>query len=609
MARQFPEGARSRRRLDRMSDLKGTLELLSSASLVRRVLTESGAEFKFRHTLDRETAYRSMLRRDREKIHKVVGETLESHPATQIEALAPVLAEHFSIGGDDRRAIKYFMLAGDEAARVYAHEEALDYYQSALTIGQENDVDRNTLCDLYLRQGRTLELSGEYPAAMETYQELEALGKRRGDVALELAALTRQATLLVAPSAVSDYEAGAALANRLLDLAVDAGDKEAQARAHWSLLLSRIYGGELQRGIVAGEKGLVLAKELGLEELQAYITNDLSGPYLMAGRLDRAWELLEEAIEIWRRLDNLPMLVDSLGNMNSGLIFKGLYDEALENSRQARQIADRIDNRWAKAFSLFMIELIHAERGDFDKAFATCADQIYWGRQAGFRIPEVYSNASQAWNYAYLGDFDRAEACLSEASTAAPRLGDMWTLLPSCIELLVNVKQHDVPDPETVSVFESLEPGAIAALTSSPVGPYWQLAICENDLGQGRYQQALERFSQAGALESESRIHVLAVDLFELLARIHRAMGDSQAAYEALDRGQAEAEFVNSRRMLWVVHAERALWLEADGQPEIAATERLKARPSFDYILNHVADESLRDSFVNAAWVRRLGMT
>ena len=61
-----------------------------------------------------------------------------------------------------------------------------------------------TIRELYLRRGRTLELSGDYEGAMDNYRRLESPGKSLNDVSLELAGLTRQTTLLVAPSAVSD---------------------------------------------------------------------------------------------------------------------------------------------------------------------------------------------------------------------------------------------------------------------------------------------------------------------------------------------------------------------------------------------------------------------
>jgi len=84
--------------------------------------------------------------------------------------------------------------------------------------------------------------------------------------------------------------------------------------------------------------------------------------------------------------------------------------------------------------------------------------------------------------------------------------------------------------------------------------------------------------------------------------------GDDQAAYEALDHGEDEAEVLSSRRILWVLLAERALWLEEDGQPEAAASERDRARPALDYVADHIQDDFLRQSFLNSAWLRQVGI-
>lgn len=589
-----------------MSDLVLTLNQLAEASLLRRVLSEAEPAYKFRHTLDQETAYHSLLRKDRERIHKVVGLAIERDSPDDVGALAPVLAEHFSVGGDDQRALKYYMLAGDEATRVYAHTEALTYYQRALEIAEELAVGGETLRKLYLRRGRTLELSGDYEAALANYRQLEAFGKGQGDISLELAGLTRQTTLLVAPSAVADPKAGEELAFKLLELATSAGDQEAEARGRWSLLLANIYGGRIERAIGEGEKALELATKLGLHELEAYILNDLSGPYMLYGAPERARAVLDSAIGIWQRIDNLPMLVDSLGNLNSSLIYSGEYDRALENSRQAGEIADRIGNLWAKAFSLFLVELVHFERGDFEQSISTCDNQILWGKQAGFKIPEVYSNAFKAWIYAYLGAFELTEPCLRDAAQVAPQLGEMWALMPACMSVLVNLKKGELKASDAAFLEQAFGEETYRGLMNSPVGPYWWLADGENALARGRFASGIENLTKVVSREQASEFHLLISDVFELMARLHRAAGDRQAAHEALDKAEAEATLLASRRMLWVIRAERALWLEEDGDIAGAAEERQRARPDFEYIATHLSQESLRTTFLQSAWVQRL---
>ena len=73
-----------------------------------------------------------------------------------------------------------------------------------------------------------------------------------------------------------------------------------------------------------------------------------------------------------------PCWSNSLGNLNSFFIYAGDYERALQNSEQARAIADRIDNRWAQAFSLFLVEMIHAERGEIEKAISFAKNKSGW---------------------------------------------------------------------------------------------------------------------------------------------------------------------------------------------------------------------------------------
>src|SRR5207249_10132854 len=69
------------------------------------------------------------LFRSRKRLHLAVGAALERLYPTQLEALAPLLAQHFAEAGD-ARALHYYILAGDVAARQYANVEAVELYRS-----------------------------------------------------------------------------------------------------------------------------------------------------------------------------------------------------------------------------------------------------------------------------------------------------------------------------------------------------------------------------------------------------------------------------------------------------------------------------------------------
>ncbi|MFN2196811.1 MAG: adenylate/guanylate cyclase domain-containing protein, partial [Anaerolineales bacterium] len=103
-------------------NLETHLERLQQAGMIQSDEAQL-VLFSFRHTLIQEAAYRSLLRKDRRRLHARIGELLEGFFKGRLEEVSPVLAQHFYAAGD-RRSIQYDAQAGDAAARLYANREA-----------------------------------------------------------------------------------------------------------------------------------------------------------------------------------------------------------------------------------------------------------------------------------------------------------------------------------------------------------------------------------------------------------------------------------------------------------------------------------------------------
>src|SRR5512143_1966399 len=171
------------------------LNTLESAGLVRIAQAQPNVEYLFRHTLVQEAAYASLVRRDRQQLHRSVGETIERlYPdrLTQPD-LAPLLARHFDLAGDHLRALKYFSQASDQAAHQYAKLEAIAYYGRAIKLSQQLEaaqpLDRPQLIHLFTSLGRAQQLIGHHADALHTSQDFAQLDRQRQDKVMELAAV------------------------------------------------------------------------------------------------------------------------------------------------------------------------------------------------------------------------------------------------------------------------------------------------------------------------------------------------------------------------------------------------------------------------------------
>src|SRR3990172_55440 len=114
--------------------LTSQLDTLLASGLVQLAAAQPELEYLFRHALIQDAAYHSLVKADRKQLHRAVGDALEALYSDQAASreLAPLLAQHYDLAGEDGRALRYFTLAADAAARVYANPEAALHYSRAL---------------------------------------------------------------------------------------------------------------------------------------------------------------------------------------------------------------------------------------------------------------------------------------------------------------------------------------------------------------------------------------------------------------------------------------------------------------------------------------------
>lgn len=156
------------------------MEEAMDAGLVVEV-ADAVDRFAFGHALARDAIYGRLSRARRLRQHLAVGEALElrrDHGASLAE-----LARHFFLArvvGGGAKAVRYAVLAGDEAARALAYEESAEHYRRALDAFEHDESsDEAQRCDVLLALGRVQWRAGD-SAARETYFEAAASARERG---------------------------------------------------------------------------------------------------------------------------------------------------------------------------------------------------------------------------------------------------------------------------------------------------------------------------------------------------------------------------------------------------------------------------------------------
>ncbi len=330
-------------------ELVEVLEQLVAHQLLREERNESGESYVFPHALMQETLYESIISRRRRMLHRRVAAALEKRAARPSRRLDE-LAYHFRLGGDHEHAYEYARLAGDEAVRLRAWDDASEHYENALASLEE-------IGDEGVRAAEVLERL----AAVAWRQSRGAAGRQYAEDALRLW------------RSLGQSEQTARVLRGLATLRVEEGDTEGAAEALDEAL--RLLGDESP------------SRELGP------IYDDLGRLWLGRGDLDRAETLLLHGLSLSSRdaqgaeevlaLVGLAELSILGGEVNAGV---ARLDVALALLREGRLPFDRLARVYAEGVKALLLAQEYERALSWaDAARALCRDQGVVGLDALFR--------------------------------------------------------------------------------------------------------------------------------------------------------------------------------------------------------------------------------
>ncbi len=586
-------------------NLDPLLTQLENAQLLHRLGESPDLVYVFKHVLTQEAAYESLLAKNRREIHRRVARAYEEIYAIRCqEEFAAILAEHYAAAGDAVKTFEYAIRAGDAAARLYANAEAIMHYSRALEVAPRSaPITSQQLTHLYLQRGRALELNGQYEGALANYIEMESVARGRSDRALELAALMARGTIHAAPTAKFDPPQGRALSEQALPIARELGDRKAEAKILWNLMLLTGMTGHQSEAVQYGEQSIAIARELNLREQLAFALNDIYRAYAANGQLERGKSALEEAREIWRELGNMPMLADSLSASTLMHFYAGEYDQALAFSGEALRISESIGNLWGQSFSRLASGFIHFEHGEPEKAITTMEDCIRYGKQAGFIVVEIWTRSDLAWVYASLGAIDRGLELARLARAKAEAQFQTWRPFAHAVLARLYLLDGNLPEAEaslkraedTLNREEFIWGGEFLWLTAGG-----EMALAKKDFTRA--------VSVADELIAKIRKHDFRIFLPEALFLKGIALVSQNKMDEASENfslARAEAEALDSRRTLWPILVAQSELESQRGNQSQAHALRDQAREIVEYIAEH-SPPDLRVSFLNLPRVRAL---
>ena len=114
--------------------LQDALGQLMAAELIHGRGAPPEATYIFKHALVQDTAYASLLRSRRQRIHADIARALEERFADQVESAPAIIAHHYTEAGLAEPAARYWLAAAELALSRSAHAEADRYVDAGLAL-------------------------------------------------------------------------------------------------------------------------------------------------------------------------------------------------------------------------------------------------------------------------------------------------------------------------------------------------------------------------------------------------------------------------------------------------------------------------------------------
>ncbi len=351
---------------------------------------EGQREFTFKHIVIRDVAYSMLLKSRRCESHKAFGAWLEQTYGERTEEFADLLAHHWmqaarlaqEIGKTDQweeaapKALRYTLVAGRNAARVYANEQAVTHFRAAQALAEASGAEPQRiaaiegLADVHA-------LQAQWEAASTLYQEALSYHLRRGDQVQQARVEGRIASTF---SGIFDFRK--ALPHVLSAVEKLESQRDAPELAGMYIQLARTQAalGNFKEAEDHVRQGLQFAEHHGLLPEMAQGQYVLGFIHTLLGRPEAA-DHYDQCLKIAEQLRDTYWIIQATQWNAFRLRWLGEYRQALEANVSALKLAQETNNRPRMTLCHIGLAQTHFYMGDWVAAAASWQQYLTMGEE------------------------------------------------------------------------------------------------------------------------------------------------------------------------------------------------------------------------------------
>jgi tetratricopeptide (TPR) repeat protein len=516
-----------------------------------------------------------------------------------LDEVAVQLAHHYRRGGDYSRACLYFSQAAENAARVYANDEAIAHYTQAIELAEDASLDVGSQAKLYHGRGLALETIGQFERARADHQAILKASRAAGERHLEWRALIDLGKLW----ASRDYdrthqcfENALELARRMDEPAVLAGSLNWMG--NWYLNTEDLLAAKAHH-----REALEIFERLGDRQGLAATLDLLGITNLLGGDAAAGVACYDRAIALFRELGDRPGLASSLtGRGHAGcatysslaMISSFTPKQARRDFEEAIRIARDIGSPASEAWALWSLGLLHMVQGQFGKGLEVTQRSLAIATDIGHREWIVGSHSILGSLYVEMLAPKQARVHLEQALVLAKELRSQHWIHQATGSLAAACRLLSDTAGAQTCLETVLSPDT--SMDTLHKRYCWvrraELALCQADPGLAL--DITGRLIATAPGMSPGRVIAF---LWKLRGQALAALGQVDEALTLLEAALDNAEGLGERAFVWGMHVSLAqLYTAVNQQPE--AEQALKAaRTLIEELAATIPDQALKGNF------------
>lgn len=378
-------------------------------------------EYRFRHILIRDVAYKGLLQKKRKEIHRKIAGCIEDIFKEKIEDYYELLAYHYYNAESFEKSYDYYKKAGDEAKERYSNNIAIECYVKAIEIHKElfPDMKRERLAELFERMGDVKELRSEYDEALKDYknafgyytdtEKKAGIKRKMGDVFAEKNKYDK---------AISSYEKVIRMLKNIPKSPV-----LSETLLGYAFLLFDIKG-NYQGAEKMIEQALMRIEWTKAPQIYARGIDTLGYFSWVRGNYDTALKYRKKALAIFEKLSDKRGIASALCNIGNVSCRRGESDTALRYYKKSLAVSEEIGDKKGIARNSNNIGHIYERKGEFDTALKYYEICFAISEEIGFKRGTGIASSNIGLVYREKAELDTALKYYKRYLAISEEIGD-----------------------------------------------------------------------------------------------------------------------------------------------------------------------------------------